>query len=100
MQPMIEIKSYKEHDKIMLKETGEVLTVHEDLSHRVKPGIFVKEKIGRSLLHCEVRPAGHTRQRAELAVWITAPEAPPPPPENCASLAEPERLIEELTAKA
>jgi len=63
-----ELKLYKEHDKIVLKETGEVFTVHADFSARVEPGIAVKEKIGRLLLHCEVRPAGRTRQRSDAAV--------------------------------
>ena len=74
------VKLYKKHDKIMIKDTGEVLTVLEDLSNHMEPGIIVQEKIGRLLLHCDVRPAGHTRQRLEAAVGITEPEPPPPPP--------------------
>jgi hypothetical protein len=94
------ITFYQEHDKVMINETGEVLTVHEDLSPDIEPGIVVKENIGRTLQHCEVRPAGHTRQRAELAAWITLPDVPPPPPpENCVSLAEPEKFIEELMTR-
>ena len=64
----------------MLKETGEVLTVLEDLSNNTEPGIVVKEKKLR-FNHAEVRPAGRTRQRREAAtaIGITEPEAPPPP---------------------
>jgi hypothetical protein len=99
MAPFKAITFYQEYDKVMVNETGEVLTVHEDLSLHTELGIVVKENIGRMLLHGEVRPAGHTRQRAELAAWITAPEAPPPPSENCVSLAEPEKFIEELAIR-
>jgi hypothetical protein len=83
----------------MLKDTGEVLTVHEDLSAHIEPGIIVKEKIGRLVRRADVRPAGHTRQRAELAAFIVEPDAPPPPPENCMRMTEPHRLFEELQAK-
>jgi hypothetical protein len=74
---------YKKHDKIMLRETGEVLTVLEDLSDTMEPGIVVKEKKLR-FKHADVRPAGRTRQRREAAaaIGITEPEAPPPPPVN------------------
>ena len=65
---------YKKDDKIMLKDTGEVLTVLEDLSDRMEPGIVVQEKIGRLLLHCEVLPAGRTRQRRDAAIGITSCE--------------------------
>jgi hypothetical protein len=87
---------YRENDKIMLMDTGEVFTVHEDLSEFIEPGIIVKEKIGRLLHQCDVRAAGHTRERYESARGITAPDAPPPLPENCMRLAEPEKLVEEL----
>ena len=73
-------KLYKKHDKIMLKDTGEVLTVLEDLSTHMEPGIIVQEKIGCMLLHCEVRAAGRTRQRLEAGIGITEPEPPPPLP--------------------
>jgi hypothetical protein len=44
-------------------------------------GIVVQENIGRNLRTEEVRPAGHTRERAEAAVGIVPPDpAPPPPP--------------------
>lgn len=59
------IELYQENDKIMLKETGEIFTVDADLSNRVEPGIVVKENIGRLLLHCEVRPAGQTREKRD-----------------------------------
>jgi hypothetical protein len=48
---------YYENDKIMLLQTGEVLTVI-----------------------MEVRAAGHTRQRADAAVGIVPPDPLPPPP--------------------
>jgi hypothetical protein len=90
------ISLYRENDKIMFLETGEVFTVHEDLSFHMEPGIIVKEKIGRLLMHCEVRPAGHTRQRRDLAQWIVEPDAPPPPPENCLRMDDPGGLSGEL----
>jgi len=62
MNPM---RLYQEHDKIVLPTTGEVLTVHADLSYHMEPGIIVKEKFGRLLLHCEVKAAGSTRERLE-----------------------------------
>ncbi len=77
---------YAENDKIVLIMTGQVLTVHEDLSNHLEPGIVVKEKVGRLIRRCEVRPAGATRQRWELEKTITEKELPPPPPENCLSL--------------
>jgi hypothetical protein len=88
---------YRPNDKVVLKETGEVFTVHEDLSHHQEPGIIVKENMGIPLLHCDVKPAGHTRQRADLARSITEPESPPPLPDNCVRLANPENLVAELT---
>lgn len=71
---------YKENDKVMLLETGEVLTVIADLSDQMEAGIVVQENIGRNLKACEVRPAGHTRQRAEASKGVVAPEPFPPPP--------------------
>jgi hypothetical protein len=71
---------YQENDKIMLLETGEVLTVIADLSDKMERGIVVKENIGRNLMPSEVRAAGHTRQRADAAVGIEAPDPLPPPP--------------------
>jgi hypothetical protein len=67
-------------DKIMLLETGEVLTVLKDFSDELERGIVVKENIGRNLMSSEVRPAGHTRQRAEAGVGIIPPDPGPPPP--------------------
>jgi hypothetical protein len=87
---------YIEDDKIMLLDSGEVLTVLEDLGDDVAPGIVVKEKIGRRLIHGEVRPAGHTRQRYDLARAIEAPDAPPPLPENCIKLESPGDFADEL----
>jgi hypothetical protein len=81
---------YAENDKIMLLETGQVLTVHEDLSNHLAPGIIVKEKIGRLLHRNEVRPAGSTRQRLEVEKHITEPEPAPPPPENRLKVEMPE----------
>jgi hypothetical protein len=72
---------YKKHDKIMLKDTGEVLTVLEDLSDKTEPGIVVKEK-SELFKHSEVRPAGRTRQRRDAAIGITEPEPPVPLPVN------------------
>ncbi len=71
---------YYEDDKIMLLETGEVLTVIMDFSDELERGIVVKENIGRNLMTSEVRPAGHTRQRAEAGVGIIPPDPLPPPP--------------------
>jgi hypothetical protein len=68
------VKLYKAGDKVMLKETGEVLTVLDDLSYYKEPGILVEEKVGRMFLHSEVRPAGHTRQRRDAGIGITEPE--------------------------
>jgi len=71
---------YSENDKIMVLETGEVLTVIMDFSDQMERGIVVKEKIGRNLMVSEVRPAGHTRQRAEAGRGIEPPEPFPPAP--------------------
>jgi hypothetical protein len=71
---------YRENDKIMLLETGEVLTVIMDFSNELERGIVVKENIGRNLMASEVRPAGHTRQRADAARGIVPPDPLPPPP--------------------
>ena len=70
---------YQENDKIMLLETGEVLTVIMDFSDEMERGIVVKEKIGRNLKASEVRPAGHTRQRADAGRGVVAPDPFPPP---------------------
>jgi hypothetical protein len=70
---------YSENDKIMILETGEVLTVIMDFSHEMERGIIVKEKIGRNLSPIEVRPAGHTRQRVDAAKGILIAEPFPPP---------------------
>ncbi len=64
----------------MLLETGEVLTVIMDFSQEMERGIIVKEKIGRNLMASEVRPAGHTRQRAEAGRGVVPPDPAPPPP--------------------
>lgn len=71
---------YRENDKIMLLETGEVLTVIMDFSDELERGIVVKENIGRNLMASEVRPAGHTRQRADAGRGIVPPDPLPPPP--------------------
>ena len=71
---------YYENDKIMLLETGEVLTVIMDFSDELERGIVVRENIGRNLMTSEVRPAGHTRQRAEAARGVVPPDPLPPPP--------------------
>ena len=71
---------YLENDKVMLLETGEVLTVIRDYSDQMECGIVVKENVGRNLRRLEVRPAGHTRQRYDAALGILAPEPFPPPP--------------------
>jgi hypothetical protein len=71
---------YRENDKIMLLETGEVLTVVIDFTNEMRRGIIVKENIGRNLMASEVRPAGHTRLRAEAGQGVMAPEPFPPPP--------------------
>ncbi len=70
---------YRENDKVMLLETGEVLTVIMDFSNELERGIVVKENIGRNLMASEVRPAGHTRQRADAAIGIVPPDPSPPP---------------------
>ncbi len=89
---------YAENDKIMLLETGQVLTVHEDLSNDRDPGIIVKEKIGRLLHRNEVRPAGSTRQRVDLEKHIVEREPVPPPPENCLKIETPEEPTEPVQA--
>jgi hypothetical protein len=77
------VRLYKRLDKIMLKDTGEVLTVLQDLSNKEKRGIVVREKPER-FMHSQVRPAGRTRQQREAAaaIGVTEPEPPPPPPVN------------------
>jgi hypothetical protein len=69
---------YRENDKVMIVETGEVVTVILDFSDEMEHGIVVKEKIGRNLAASEVRPAGHTRQRADASRGIVAPDPFPP----------------------
>jgi hypothetical protein len=64
---------YNENDKIMVLDTGEVLTVAIDLTDRMEQGIVVKERFGRALAPFEVRPAGRTRQRIEAAGGIIPP---------------------------
>jgi hypothetical protein len=71
---------YYANDKIMLLQTGEVLTVIMDFSDELERGIVVKENIGRNLMASEVRAAGHTRQRADAAVGVVPPDPLPPPP--------------------
>ena len=71
---------YYENDKIMVLKTGEVLTVIMDFSDELERGIVVKENIGRNLMTSEVRPAGHTRQRAEAGRGVIPPDPFPPPP--------------------
>ncbi len=72
---------YKEDDKIMVLATGEVLTVITDLSDQVERGIVVKENFGRNLMPSEVRPAGHTRERADAGQGVIALEPFPPAPQ-------------------
>jgi len=71
---------YQQNDKVMLLETGEVLTVILDFSDELERGIIVKERIGRNLSASEVRAAGHTRQRADAGRGIVPPGPVPPPP--------------------
>ncbi len=71
---------YKQNDKVMILETGEVLTVIMDMSNEMERGIVVRENIGRNLAHNEVRPAGHTRQRLDAARGIVPPDPAPPVP--------------------
>jgi len=71
---------YKQNDKVMILETGEVLTVIMDLSNEMDRGIVVRENIGRNLSHEEVRPAGHTRQRLDASRGVLPPEPAPPVP--------------------
>jgi hypothetical protein len=71
---------YKQNDKVMILETGEVLTVIMDLSNEMDRGIVVRENIGRNLCHSEVRPAGRTRERLEASRGILPPEPAPPVP--------------------
>ena len=71
---------YRENDKVMIVATGEVLTVIADFSDELERGIVVKENMGRNLMSSEVRPAGHTRQRADAGRGIIPPEPFPPPP--------------------
>jgi len=71
---------YYEDDKVMLLDSGEVLTVMIDLSDELERGIVVRENIGRNLMASEVRPAGRTRQRAEAGRGIVPPDPLPPPP--------------------
>jgi hypothetical protein len=73
---------YRENDKIMLLDTGEVLTVIADLSDERERGIVVREQIGRNLMASEVRPAGHTRQRADAGRGVVPPDPAPPPPQR------------------
>jgi hypothetical protein len=74
---------YKQNDKIMILETGEVLTVIMDLSAEMERGIVVRENIGRNLSHDEVRAAGHTRQRLDASRGIVPPDPAPPVPAGC-----------------
>ena len=73
---------YKENDKVMVLETGEVLTVITDLSAELERGIVVRENIGRNLASSEVRAAGHTRQRIEASRGVLPPEPAPPAPQG------------------
>jgi len=71
---------YKHNDKVMILETGEVLTVIMDLSNEMDRGIVVRENVGRNLSLHEVRPAGKTRERLEAARGIVPPDPAPPVP--------------------
>ncbi len=74
---------YKQGDKVMLLDTGEVLTVLLDFTHEAERGLVVLEKIGRNLAASEVRPAGRTRQRLEAGRGIVPPDPAPPVPAGC-----------------
>jgi len=76
------MRLYQENDKIMVLATGEVFTVLIDVSEGSKPGIYVKEKALPPFDHDDVRPAGHTRERADAGVGVTDREIPPPRPDN------------------
>jgi hypothetical protein len=71
---------YKKGDKIMVLETGEIFTVFRDSGHPTKPAIRVAEMIGLVLRRSDVRAAGGTRQRDDLAKTIVEPDPPPGPP--------------------
>jgi hypothetical protein len=71
---------YYENDKVMVLETGEVLTVIADFSDKLKRGIIVRENVGRNFAPYEVRPAGRTRQRLEAGIGIIPPDPRPPVP--------------------
>ena len=73
-------RMYKQNDKVMILETGEVLTVILDMSDEMDRGIVVRENIGRNLSHDEVRPADRTRERLEASRGIVPPEPAPPVP--------------------
>ena len=73
---------YCRNDKVMVQDTGEVFTVFRDLGFSQTPAIMVSERIGEMFARGDVRPAGHTRQRADLARDIIPPEIIPPRPEN------------------
>ncbi len=75
-------KLYQENDKVMLLDTGEVLTVVADFSEHLERGIIVQENILQPLKRCEVRPAGATRERFEASSGISAPDSPAPRPAN------------------
>jgi hypothetical protein len=64
-KPVQARKLYQKDDKIVLKDTGEVLTVVADLSDQKEQGIIVQEKPGYAIMSGDVRPAGSTRQRLE-----------------------------------
>jgi hypothetical protein len=71
---------YKQNDKVMLLETGEVFTVIMDLSGEMERGVVVRENIGRNLSQDEVRAAGKTRERLDAARGIVPPEPAPAVP--------------------
>jgi len=73
---------YKQNDKVMVLDTGEVLTVIMDMSDELERGIVVRENIGRNLCASEVRPAGHTRQRLDAGRGIVPPDPVPPAPSS------------------
>lgn len=81
----------------MLLDTGEVFTVEEDLGFDDEAAIRVQEPFGRLLRREEVRPAGRTRQRHDLARSILLPDSPPPPlPDNCVQLTDAGAFADEL----
>ena len=64
----------------MVLETGEVFTVFRDLAFNREPGILVEN--GCAFARDEVRPAGQTREKFDLAKTITPPDTIPVRPND------------------